>query len=491
MKDTKSSYDLSKLNRIQVIVITVVSLLFCAQRIIFQGGISSKIIIILMGPILSFLVNYSKRLPSHIKALCLSLISEAVTLTLITLEGGSPTSIFMLFIIACITALFMNTKIYCTNWAIMEIVTILLLFILRVPLLGAQVPMNIVFKNFFILNIGFVIMYIVCKWSENYIITSQTALEESQKLIEQIESTMNHLNEHTAVLNENIGHLSHNMQEVNDINLRISTSVNQTFTGMQEQGESINQVSNLVNQANERVLSTKNITQNMEAISHQINHEVEENHTSIKTMLEQMKLIKQTIDTAFGTVVDLENSMEHIKAALARIDSIAEQTNLLALNASIEAARAGEAGKGFTVVAEEVKKLAEESTKMVNDTQAVIQNLFNQTQITRQQVQIGQEATQAGDMAMEKVQLGFEQLHVSIVKLGQEVELEFEDIKQLFTLFDQMNDQMGSLTNLSYKHSQVAQVMNEGVQTQTQHITEVYNHLQEINKLSSQLTANQ
>ena len=488
MEANKNLYDLSRLNRVQVRVIAAVAVLFMIQRIFVQQGLSAVLGVILIAPIASYLANYNPFLSEEMKGVCLTVICEAVMLGLIIMEGGSPTGLFMLFIISCISALYMNTKIYCINWVINECILVLLIFVFKAPILGQDVSQNVLSKSLLILNIGFIVLYIVCRWAERYIMTSKTALDESQKLVDQIENTMNNLNQHTNVLNENIDHLNKSMQEVNDINHTISTSVNETFTGMQEQSESINQVSHLVNKASETVHSTKTIAEHMESISSQINGEVTENHTSIQTMHEQMQLIKQTMDTAFQTVIDLENSMEHIKTTLASIDSIAEQTNLLALNASIEAARAGEAGKGFTVVAEEVKKLAEESTKMVSDTQEVIQKLFDQTQMTRQQVQIGQEATGSGEEAMKKVQLGFNQLDYSINKLAEEVSLEFEDIKQLFTLLDQMNHEVSALSNLSDKHSKVALVMNEGVQDQTQHITEVYNHLQEIHALSNQMT---
>ena len=166
---------------------------------------------------------------------------------------------------------------------------------------------------------------------------------------------------------------------VDDVNetLRMTESVNSAMADIAAGMDSV--VSAVAQQTNQTQMIQGTIDE-VYAQTAQIVGYMDDIEEALKTSMEAMKELTNTVDSAIVEVQDMESAAETLKAksdevrgVVDVIVNISSQTNLLALNASIEAARAGEAGRGFAVVADEIRNLSEQ-TKRETDNIAVILN---------------------------------------------------------------------------------------------------------------------
>ncbi|MCE0739903.1 methyl-accepting chemotaxis protein [Bacillus sp. G16] len=144
------------------------------------------------------------------------------------------------------------------------------------------------------------------------------------------------------------------------------------------------------------ISSVASNTGNIADLSSSMRDKAEIGSKSVNKMLDQMKFIDTSVDSAGNGLQALVESTAEISDISSLITNISEQTNLLALNAAIEAARAGEQGKGFAVVAEEVRKLADETNKSANHIQSVVTTIQNESIETVNNIKIVQENVSSG-----------------------------------------------------------------------------------------------
>lgn len=156
---------------------------------------------------------------------------------------------------------------------------------------------------------------------------------------------------------------------------------------MEDLHTNVNQISNQVDQISKEAKKASSLTDDINCTGRELSIAIEEiaNRateaavTSNAIMKRAQELYRsslasneQAITIYNDTKQQLEEAIkssrdvEQINLLTEEILAISSQTNLLALNASIEAARAGEAGKGFAVVADEIRQLADNTKETVD-----------------------------------------------------------------------------------------------------------------------------
>lgn len=138
---------------------------------------------------------------------------------------------------------------------------------------------------------------------------------------------------------------------VENASITKKTSQNQQASSI-EIHNSMNQLSDLLNQADDKAREAADLVKHNRASS-------EHAAQSIASMLSDMRIRTELGNKTTLKIKELNDRASLVNKVVESISDIANQTNLLALNASIEAARAGEQGRGFAVVADEVRGLAE------------------------------------------------------------------------------------------------------------------------------------
>ncbi|MDO8225244.1 methyl-accepting chemotaxis protein [Bacillus cabrialesii] len=177
-------------------------------------------------------------------------------------------------------------------------------------------------------------------------------------------------------------HISGAMQMAADSNVKQNSMTEKSAESITELLDSISSVAS----------NTGNIAD----LSSSMRDKAEIGSKSVNKMLDQMKFIDTSVDSAGNGLQALVESTAEISDISSLITNISEQTNLLALNAAIEAARAGEQGKGFAVVAEEVRKLADETNKSANHIQSVVTTIQNESVETVNNIKVVQENVSSG-----------------------------------------------------------------------------------------------
>ncbi|WP_028766724.1 methyl-accepting chemotaxis protein [Shewanella fidelis] len=185
--------------------------------------------------------------------------------------------------------------------------------------------------------------------------------------ISKIQASVIEVAEASALLSSSANDVSHQAQRtLEDSQLQKDQTI-MVVTAINEMGATVNEIANNAAQAADTARAADTDSNNGQVV--------------VTRARETINQLSNDVEQVGEVVESLAIHTKSIESILDVIRAVSEQTNLLALNAAIEAARAGEAGRGFAVVADEVRNLASRTATSTNEVQVMIDKL--QTEATR------------------------------------------------------------------------------------------------------------
>ena len=232
----------------------------------------------------------------------------------------------------------------------------------------------------------------------------------------------------------------------------------------------IEQIKNLVQNLNSSInMQSESVDESSSATEHMVNSIKNTSELSRQRREAIMELIDHTargqeaMQETILSVNNISESVDGIASAIKIISGIAANTNLLSMNAAIEAAHAGEAGKGFAVVADEIRRLSE-STRV--NSQGISQTLSSMIAgITATSKRTDETGSMINEVSTEingfagimtelidtlgKMSVESSGIINSLNKLQENSLIVKNDYKEMFTLIDNLREDINFLATLS------------------------------------------
>nr|BDT27975.1 methyl-accepting chemotaxis protein [Bacteriovorax sp. HI3] len=272
----------------------------------------------------------------------------------------------------------------------------------------------------------------------------------------------------TRVIDEIIGSLSENSNQVTAAAGQIAASseelsqaVTEQASSLEETAASIEEMSSMVqkNASNAQEAtelangSRENANKGQQVVVNMI-HAIDDINTSNKNIMVQINESNQQIS-------EIVNVIKEIASKTKVINDIVFQTKLLSFNASVEAARAGEQGKGFAVVAEEVGSLAQMSGNAADEISVLLDNSIHKVESIVKSTQ-------------EKVEVLIKEGSVK-VETGTRIAKECGDV------LEEIVDSTAKVTKMTVEISTASQEQSMGVQE----ITRAMNQLDQVTQTNT------
>jgi methyl-accepting chemotaxis protein len=392
----------------------------------------------------------------------------------------NATTLYLALIPLCISALYLDKKIFTISWAFATMFITLRMFLTK------QIDRNFII-NLAILFMILVIIAFLTKWGRDIIDLAVMESEKTNALLQQNQENIALIQSNGYTLNSNIASCNEKLKSTKDNSDLIASSVNEIGKGVIGQTESVTKISDMMNEADEKFTEINTYSRQLAEISVKTRDIVINGSEKINLMDKQMNIINHAVTKSYSTVQQLNKNMDEVNNFLSGITQISNQTNLLALNAAIEAARAGDSGKGFAVVAEEVRKLAEQSGETVKQISQIIEEIKYNTKEVLEEVENGTNATKEGAEIVLQVNDGFNHIDLSFKDIDKYISEELIKIENTAKLFSSIRQETESIASISEEYTAASEELMASTEDHNTTLESIMHMMNEIKVASENL----
>ncbi|WP_062107371.1 methyl-accepting chemotaxis protein [Bacillus niameyensis] len=268
---------------------------------------------------------------------------------------------------------------------------------------------------------------------------------------------------------------------------QITVTMQELAKGVDKEVQSIVETSQTINEISIGIQQIASSAQTVSSSSIDTFEKAEEGGHVIRTAIEQMTSISQTVNGLGKSIKNLGERSNEIGQITGVITEIAAQTNLLALNAAIEAARAGEHGRGFAVVAEEVGKLAALSAQSAEQITSLISAIQEETEKSVVAMEGATKEVVSGIEVVHDAGKSFSQIESSINSVTTQIQEISAAVQQLAAGSEQIVQSMQFVKEIAEEASSSTQEVSSSTEEQLASMEEITASAQSLSQMAEEL----